>query len=49
MVLGAQPWAAVELLGPSSYHLLEDIFNMSEREPRVQFKKSMGTMSNSLL
>jgi hypothetical protein len=22
MVLGAQPWAAVELLGPSSYHVL---------------------------
>jgi hypothetical protein len=44
MVLGAQPWAAIELLGPSSYHLLEDIFNMSEREPRVQFKKSMDVM-----
>jgi hypothetical protein len=32
---------------PTTY-LSEDIFSVSEREERVQFKKSMGTMTNSL-
>jgi len=45
MVLSAQPWAAVELLGPSSYCAVsEDIFSLPKRGGTVQFKKSMGTM-----
>jgi hypothetical protein len=48
MELIAQPWAASELLGPSSLpHLfLEDIVSLSEGWTRVQFKISIATMKS---
>jgi hypothetical protein len=46
MELTAQPWAAVELRGPSSlaHALLEDAFSVAEDQPTVQLKKSMEGM-----
>jgi hypothetical protein len=46
MELIAQPWAAGELLGPSSLpdEFLEDIVSLSEGPARVQLKISIATM-----
>jgi hypothetical protein len=46
MELIAQPWAAGELLGPSSlpHTFPEDTVSLSDRLGRVQFKKSIATM-----
>jgi hypothetical protein len=46
MELTAQPWAARELLGPSSLpqFFLEDTLTLSDATARVQLKKSIAAM-----